>query len=455
MNSIVAHLEALASASESQLTLHQDSNSHRTEPQQPMSSSNLATNRALINAFINNQNAMQRSEHNTFGSIASNTLDASINPNDSHNPTSHKKRTTFNCSLPSKDEQLKMTADELRCLAEKHCRAGSSLTRDEMNILFKFHEEQQHALAMKAIELGISVSSIDALWGRRIAVRIATAWNRFLQTPEAKAIFQEAGGISGGIAMAELSRIWKAKSPDERALYKAPPTQDDPDFGDRTIGRDRQQALLQPRTAIKTNSTSLKKCEDLVRTFLADWHERATVIGRTCSTEFVIHAVSTHLASHSFQLSVSTPRAEQAVELMSRLDGVDEYGGRLQAYCTGNSLDEIIKKRKRGGESKATLTNAIEAMSEFVCTKTNGLIPKWPWSKTDSTLAGAGLQVVLREGSKLDINVIKSPSKKLLIGPARQILEELSKGIEGICLIPLADNIHDITPDANEQVNRN
>lgn len=55
-----------------------------------------------------------------------------------------------------------MTSEELRCLAEKNATGG--INKEQMEKLIAFHKTQQHALAMMALEIGVSVSAIEATW---------------------------------------------------------------------------------------------------------------------------------------------------------------------------------------------------------------------------------------------------------------------------------------------------
>lgn len=71
-------------------------------------------------------------------------------------------------------------------------------------------------------------------------------------------------------------------------------------------------------------------------------------MAKSCNCEFVIFAVSTHLASHSFQLKVTTPGAANVVDMTSEANGIDKFGALLQAYVTENTTSLFEKKRKIG-----------------------------------------------------------------------------------------------------------
>lgn len=71
-------------------------------------------------------------------------------------------------------------------------------------------------------------------------------------------------------------------------------------------------------------------------------------MAKSCACEFVIFAVSTHLASNTFQLKVATPGAVDALDMIGEADGIDEFSALLQAYVTGNTTSQLIKKHKKG-----------------------------------------------------------------------------------------------------------
>ncbi|KAH9824288.1 hypothetical protein DFH28DRAFT_921767 [Melampsora americana] len=82
-------------------------------------------------------------------------------------------------------QATKKTAVELRCLAEKHAQTGMS--QEIFESVLKFHEEIETLMAIKALELGTTVSDIEEILnltkikpivsGKYIGVRRASAWN--------------------------------------------------------------------------------------------------------------------------------------------------------------------------------------------------------------------------------------------------------------------------------------
>ncbi|KAH9808038.1 hypothetical protein DFH28DRAFT_1199408 [Melampsora americana] len=409
----IAALERAAALFPSQSSQSQ-SNPTQTQPSQQLtddtnalSLSNQTDNRFSMNSFIN---------ANTVNLRASNA-------------------DTSSSDVPiSKDRMMSMSSNELRCLAEKNANRG--INKDQMERLIEFHETQQHALAMMAVELGISVSAIEAMWGRRIAVRIATAWNRYLQTHHAKALFKTYGGISNGVAMSELSFAWKHMSPEEKAAFKAPIPDVDLNFGDKVVSNKRARQIVQPRTLVKSNPTSLQKSERQVQSYLTDLIAKATPIAASCNCEFVFFAVSKHLAAHSFQIRVVTPGAQRGVELITEAAGTQEFGAQLQGYVTGNTTEAVQAKRHCGGNSKVVRKEVTARLGRLLAERSQSALNKWPWSDADTVLATFNLRMVLtRPGSTLDINCLKRPLSQLSGPDSRKINYELDQG--GISLLPL------------------
>ncbi|KAH9821143.1 hypothetical protein DFH28DRAFT_1190827 [Melampsora americana] len=306
------------------------------------------------------------------------------------------------------------------------------INKDQMERLIEFHETQQHVLAMMAVELGISVSAIEAI----TPVRIATAWNRYLQTHHAKALFKTYGGISNGVAMSELSFPWKHMSAEEKAASKAPIPDVDLDFGDKVVSNKRARQIVQPRTLVKSNPTSLQKSERQVQLYLTDLIAKATPIAASCNCEFVFFAVSKHLAAHSFQIRVATPGAQRGVELITKAAGTQEFGAQLQGYVTGNTTEAVQAKRHCGGNSKVVRKEVTARLGRLLAERLQSALNKWPWSDADTVLATFNLCMVLtRPGSTLDINCLKRPLSQLSGPDSQKINYELDQG--GISLLPL------------------
>ncbi|EGG06997.1 Hypothetical protein MELLADRAFT_86156 [Melampsora larici-populina 98AG31] len=379
---------------------HQTNNANNN-----VSTSNRVNNRTLMNNFLNNGIINTSTASNQSTTIIDQTK-API----------------------SKERMLSMTSEELRCLAEKNSTAG--INKDQMDKLIAFHESQQHALAMMALEIGVSVSAIEATWGKCIAVRMATAWNRFLQSDKAKQLFKIHGGVANGQAMSELSRMWKHMSPEAKATFKAPLPDVDLDFGDKIVSNKRARQIVQPRTVLKANPTSLQKSEKQVQTFLTN-------------------IIAQHVAAHNFQHRVATPGAHLAVELITETAGTEEFASLVQSYITGNSTEALEAKRQcKGNNAKSIKKEVFSRLGRLLAEHTNTALSNWPWSNCDSTLAAFGLWVALtRPESKLNINVLKTPPAKLSGPDSRLIMFELDQG--GIGSLPIEGTEDDITLESD------
>ncbi|KAH9812029.1 hypothetical protein DFH28DRAFT_1031848, partial [Melampsora americana] len=367
------------------------SHQSQTVPNTNGSTTNRANARSQLNHFVNNGIA---------------DLTASNSPSTNFQPSR---------APISKDVMLTMTSEELRCLAEKHSTPG--INQAQMDKLIAFHETQQHELAMMALEIGVSVSAIEATWGKRLAVRMATAWNRFLQSDEAKTLFKMYGGIANGQAMSELSGMWKYMSPEAKAAFKAPLPDVELDFGDKVVSNKRARQIVQPRSILKATPTSLQTSGMQVQAFLRD-------------------ILTKHLATHNFQHRVATPGAQLAVELITETAGSDEFAAQLQSYITGNSIEAIEAKKKwKGDNAKSMKKEVFSRLGRLIYEHSNTALSHWPWSDCDTALAAFGLCVTLRPGSKLNINVLKTPSARLSGPDSRLINFELDQG--GISLLPI------------------
>ncbi|KAH9811009.1 hypothetical protein DFH28DRAFT_1085210 [Melampsora americana] len=290
--------------------------------------------------------------------------------------------------------------------------ANCGINRHQMEQLIDFHETQQHVLAMMAMDFGISVSVIEVMWGRRIAVWMATAWNRYLQMPYAKALFKMGN---------KLSFAWKHMSLEEKAAFKAPIPDVHLDFGDKVI--------VQPRIIVKSDSTSLPKAEKQVQLYLTN-------------------LIAKHLAAHNFQICVVTPRAQCGVELITKTAGTQEFGAQLQEYVTGNTTKALEAKRHCGGMFYIMLTKVCDAEGNskvirkevsarlgcLVDEPTNTVLRKWPWTDADSVLETFNLHVSFtRPDTKLDINCLKRPLACLSGRDSCLIIFKLEQG--GISLL--------------------
>ncbi|EGG09058.1 uncharacterized protein MELLADRAFT_96307 [Melampsora larici-populina 98AG31] len=112
---------------------------------------------------------------------------------------------------------MNMSSIDLRALAELHAQSG--MTQAVLHSVLKFHEEMETLKAIKALKLGITVSTMEEVFGKYLGVRQPSAWNGFLQSELAKAVFK-AGKLSLHIAMRRLSAQWATFDKKEKASYQ-------------------------------------------------------------------------------------------------------------------------------------------------------------------------------------------------------------------------------------------
>ncbi|EGF96971.1 uncharacterized protein MELLADRAFT_90474 [Melampsora larici-populina 98AG31] len=178
---VVAHLERLAAAAGAN-GLHTPSHTQNTSHTQNMSA---LTQRASTNTT-------------EVPSTATAKPPRKRNKTKGKNKRNKRKRGDNGSGSETEDEPIfdpanlknsDKTALQLRYLAEKHSTSGMS---DEiLESVLDFHEEMQTLIAIKALELGTTVSAIEAVFGKYIGVRRPLRWNRLLQSPRARAIFKE------------------------------------------------------------------------------------------------------------------------------------------------------------------------------------------------------------------------------------------------------------------------
>lgn len=81
------------------------------------------------------------------------------------NKKNAKKHKTPNDSPPVFDladiQATNKTAVELRCLAEKHAQTG--ISQEVFQSVLEFHDEMETLIAIKALELGTTVSAIEEI----------------------------------------------------------------------------------------------------------------------------------------------------------------------------------------------------------------------------------------------------------------------------------------------------
>lgn len=113
--------------------------------------------------ITNSQSAPVRSEEATTSSQADHRRKRRTTK--STNKMNAKKNKTPNDTPPNINiadiQGMNKTAVELRCLAEKHAQSGMS--QAVFQSILKFHEEMETLIAVKALELGTTVSVIEEI----------------------------------------------------------------------------------------------------------------------------------------------------------------------------------------------------------------------------------------------------------------------------------------------------
>ncbi|EGG10857.1 uncharacterized protein MELLADRAFT_92204 [Melampsora larici-populina 98AG31] len=159
-NGIVSHLESIADSYEQRL-FSQNNTQPSTQSQPTGTQDTVTATSQSKKSRSNNKNKRKRSENQPLA-------EANITVEDI--------------------QAMNKSSVELRCLAKKHAQSG--MTQEVLRSILKFHEEIQTLVAIKALELGTTVSTIEEIFGKYLGVRQPSAWNGFLQSELAKAIFK-------------------------------------------------------------------------------------------------------------------------------------------------------------------------------------------------------------------------------------------------------------------------
>ncbi|KAH9810861.1 hypothetical protein DFH28DRAFT_1064254 [Melampsora americana] len=344
--------------------------------------------------------------------------------NNKTNKSKKTKRSNTNTdvedNLPTFDpadlKDSNKTAVELRCLAVKF--ASSGLTESVLESVLEFHEEIETKIAIKALELGITVSDIKKVFGKYIGVRRPSAWNRFLQSPTASAIFKEAHGVANGQGMKALSRVWKSMTQEEKDLHKEATQETDPTtlqnldqtLEEMEVGPQSRQAILQPRSNTVINARNLGQYKKNAEDFMDGLLAKCVPVAKSNHFEVVLIAVSTHIDNHNFRITRSTVGLNRPVNMIYNLEGVQNFPVRLQALIVGKTAGELVEdiadNSARGLHKRVTgmLSSYLKGITS---------LGHWPWSNCDSTLAALGFELRLLPGARSKLETFKTPSNQL------------------------------------------
>ncbi|EGG11545.1 uncharacterized protein MELLADRAFT_91125 [Melampsora larici-populina 98AG31] len=293
------------------------------------------------------------------------------------------------------------TALQLRYLAEEHSSSGMS---DEiLESVLEFHEEMQTLIAIKALKLGTTVLAIEAVFGKYIGVRRPSRWNRFLQSPRARAVFKAACGVGSGEGMRQLSVVWKSMSEVEKEVYNEA-TQEadlaslqamDKDLANLAVGSRSRDQILQSASNTVINPRSLKKYKDNANRYLDDVMKHCVPVAKSNHFEMIIVAVSNHISDHSFQMTRSTVGVKKIVEEIYAIDGVNKFATEVQAHLVGRKPSELTKSQSEN--ARKFHARVVASLSTY-CKEVTGL-KHWPWSNCDATFKEAGFKFELLPGA--------------------------------------------------------
>ncbi|KNZ44844.1 hypothetical protein VP01_876g3 [Puccinia sorghi] len=266
--------------------------------------------------------------------------------------------------------------------------------------------------------------------GRRVAIKEANKWNRFLPTDQAQLIFQQSGlGVKDKSVMKELSAAYNQLSPEEKSAFLNKPTrnstrrlgmeatltQEELALDNARDSNQDQNAAYQPRKRVnvvqKEMNTWLSEvrpndrlsCLFLLMLIII----QAVNIAKTYSCEIGFFDVPNHLANHSFQFTRCTPGALESEQAITDIDGTDKYVARLQSLITGQSVSQIAATQKL---LSAALTHLIFSMVRFIHLPFT-VLTEWPWSDTDHNLWMAGFKLEVSTSPAFRIDWLKTATR--------------------------------------------
>ncbi|KAH9809103.1 hypothetical protein DFH28DRAFT_1037062 [Melampsora americana] len=418
---IVSHLESIAASLERQISPTQSTNSQQgpVSTQSPTSFPVTATSK---------KDKRKRSKSN--------------------NQSKSKKSNSGNNDRPSEInvadiQAMNKSSIDLRVLAEKYAQTG--LSQQVLHSVLKFHEEMQTLIAIKALELGITVSTIEEIFGKYLGVRQASAWNGFLQSEFAKEVFKAAGGIGSGEAMKILSDKWGELHLHERATYKKKKSQDedinantldidplDEELDEMGVGSQARSGILQSRTNPLTKPRCLERYKIAAERFMDNTLANCIPVAHANHFEMVLIAVSTHIGKHNFQITRNTVGLNKAINVIYEADGVNKLPVQLQSYLVGkepNGLVTELADRSRRIQSKV-----VGSLSQLLY-DTVGL-KHWPWSNCDAVLANAGVELKLLPGARSVEETFKTPSNKLTAAKVAALDADLKEHLIQLVRLP-------------------
>ncbi|KAH9809626.1 hypothetical protein DFH28DRAFT_1086086 [Melampsora americana] len=343
---------------------------------------------------------------------------------------------------PAQLKASNKTAIELRCLAVKFAMSG--LTETVLESVLAFHEEIETMIAIKALELGVTVSDIEKVFGKYVGIRRPSAWNRFLQSPNARAIFKEARGIGDGKGMKLLSQVWKNMTQEEKDVYKEATQAADSTtlntleqgLEEVQVGPQRRQAILHPRSNVVINPRNLVQYKHNAETFMDEMLAKCIPVAKTNHFEVVLIAVSTHIGKHNFQITRNTAGVTLPVKMIYDIEGVQNFPAQLQALLVGKTTlqlaDDLADKTAHGLHARV-----VKSLSRFLHGVTG--LNHWPWSRCDKTLGDLGFELKLLPGARSQLATFKTPSNTL--NQAKLLALESDLNDNMIHLVRTADNL--------------
>ncbi|KAH9821122.1 hypothetical protein DFH28DRAFT_1079218 [Melampsora americana] len=278
-------------------------------------------------------------------------------------------------------QAMKKTPVELRFLAEKHAQTGMS--QAVFHSILKFHKEMETLIAIKALELGTTVSVIEEIFGE---------------------------------AMRALSTRWAEMDKTEKESYRKVSYETsiinetvDQELAELDFGPQARNEIMQPRTSVLANPRCNKTSKVAAKRLLDDTLAKCIPVAKTHHFEMVIIAISCHIAKHNFQLTRNTIGLDKALDIIYTADGDKALPVQLQSYLVGKTPQSLRLELETSG--RKFQSRVVHSLSDFLYETTK--LKHWPWSNCDKVLADAGYELNLLPGARTLPSTLKTSSNYL------------------------------------------
>ncbi|KAA1110445.1 hypothetical protein PGT21_021673 [Puccinia graminis f. sp. tritici] len=343
----------------------------------------------------------------------------------------------------SLDRLLEKTYQELAVFAFENSKG--SMSEADRKCFLDFYEEQRKMLVIKAIERKVSVPMVDGFL-------VLTAGISTSRPQKREQYFERVtNGIDHELAMKKVSELWQQLSPEEKKAFSRVSAFHDDGLTaeERALDEDDNDDDDSPPPGGPNvrSEASFKDDYFFVQNYVNDFIKKATHIATSRNVEFALFAVSKHLGPSMFQITHSTPGAGDAVQCAQDVDAENHYAARLQAHITGCSVTKLrvlaTAPSKQDIKNPAHSAKVTARMKNLIISKTEGIMKRWPWKRTQHYMSLAGFRLVISPNARINPQLIQNPSRGLLVDQVTALHLDLDENlIDVVRITRSADDTH-------------